>query len=263
MTRILTATVLVVILAVLLISPPAIFALAIAAIVLLGWREYAGLAAALAAAPLRWVGPGSALICAGSFWHPEMTTTITGLCGVSIALGIIICCRSDSTAAVRRLSSTLCGLLWLGLLPGFQLGLRQQPEGAAWLVLLYASVSGGDIFAYYGGRRFGRRPLSPVLSPKKTVAGAIVGLLGSAVAGGLWALPWGDLAGGPVAAAAIATLLGAVGQVGDLTESTLKRGSGLKDSSTLLPGHGGLLDRIDGHLFAGAALYSLMILRIV
>jgi phosphatidate cytidylyltransferase len=111
-----------------------------------------------------------------------------------------------------------------------------------------------DSAQYYTGRMFGRRPLAPLISPKKTVEGAIGGLvLGSAVMviGGLWVFPEAPRLVLTLAAATVV----AVGMVGDLFESLLKRSAGVKDSSNLIPGHGGVLDRIDSWLFAGPIYY--------
>ena len=108
--------------------------------------------------------------------------------------------------------------------------------------------------AFYGGTKFGKHRLAPSLSPKKSVEGSLFGIVGSAVAGAIaahWLPGMSYLAG-----AGAAAILGLVGQAGDLIESALKRTAGQKDSSGLLPGHGGILDRIDAHLPAGAILYA-------
>ncbi len=121
-------------------------------------------------------------------------------------------------------------------------------------MFLYGAVAIGDSAAFYGGTKFGRRRLAPYLSPNKSVEGSLFGLAGSALVGVVAAhwLPGMSYLQGAIAAAA----LGVVGQSGDLIESALKRAAGQKDSSRLLPGHGGVLDRIDAHLPAGAVLYA-------
>jgi phosphatidate cytidylyltransferase len=111
-----------------------------------------------------------------------------------------------------------------------------------------------DSGQYYTGRAIGRRPLAPDISPNKTKEGALGGLIfGSAVmtAGGWWVFPETPLTVMLVASA----LVVAVGMVGDLFESLIKRSAGVKDSSSLIPGHGGILDRIDSWLFAGPMYY--------
>ena len=112
----------------------------------------------------------------------------------------------------------------------------------------------GDISAYYWGKYFGKKPIAPLVSPNKTVEGAIAGLAGSLAVGfiaGYWFL--GHIA--MVHCLLVALLCGTIGQFGDLAESLLKRYAGIKDSGNALPGHGGVLDRIDSLLFAGPAFY--------
>jgi phosphatidate cytidylyltransferase len=123
-------------------------------------------------------------------------------------------------------------------------------HGDRWVLLIMMLTFLGDTFAYFAGRFLGRHKLHPRLSPKKTWEGSFGGLCGSALAlvlARLWYLPelqWLDVI-------ALAPLAGAVGQMGDLFESALKRSVGVKDSGTLLPGHGGMLDRIDALIPTG------------
>jgi phosphatidate cytidylyltransferase len=117
---------------------------------------------------------------------------------------------------------------------------------------LFGIIWIGDSVAYYVGRALGRHALAPKVSPKKTIEGAAAGFIGSVVAGIIGAFllgePWLRVAG-VSAATAIA------GQVGDLAESVLKRSAGVKDSSSILPGHGGILDRLDSLFFAAPIFY--------
>ncbi len=117
----------------------------------------------------------------------------------------------------------------------------------------------GDSAAYYAGRAFGKHKLAPEVSPKKTWEGAIASVVGSLIFGLLYlwrflpALPWWEVA-------LMAVVANIVGQFGDLAESAMKRGAGLKDSGTMLPGHGGMLDRVDSSLFALPVVYILYLL---
>ncbi|MCU0224181.1 MAG: phosphatidate cytidylyltransferase [Acidobacteria bacterium] len=161
---------------------------------------------------------------------------------------------------VDRVLGTLFVVAYLGLTGGYlgALGTVQLPgatDRGDMLILAMVAVYVGDIFALYGGRAFGRHPLAPVISPKKTWEGAIAGLAGS-VAGALLAPLWFARALPVRHAVALGLLLGIVGIAGDLAESLLKRAAEVKDSGTLLPGHGGILDRIDSLLFAAPVLYS-------
>lgn len=168
--------------------------------------------------------------------------------------------RGPLAARIDRVLGTLFVVAYLGLTGGYLgvLGTVQLPgtkDRGDMLILAMVAVYVGDIFALYGGRTFGRHKLAPVISPKKTWEGAVAGLVGS-VAGALLAPLW-FARGLPVRhALALGLLLGSVGIAGDLAESLLKRAAAVKDSGALLPGHGGILDRIDSLLFAAPVLYS-------
>jgi len=156
--------------------------------------------------------------------------------------------------ALDQISYTLTGVLYVAGLSGYFLLVHRLEAGRYWVLFLFLVIWLGDTAAYYGGRRFGRRPLAPSISPKKTIEGALFGLLGS-LAGGIISLLW-FLDGISLLHGLLVTLIcGIIGQFGDLAESLLKRNTGVKDSSGLIPGHGGVLDRIDSLLFAGPALY--------
>jgi phosphatidate cytidylyltransferase len=124
-----------------------------------------------------------------------------------------------------------------------------------WLfVLLLAVVWAGDTAAYYVGSRFGRHRLAPVVSPKKSWEGAAAGLAAALAATAVWEL--GRLGTVSPEVIALGAVTAVAGQVGDLVESMFKRGSGVKDSGTVLPGHGGVLDRVDALLFAAPVLLA-------
>jgi phosphatidate cytidylyltransferase len=158
--------------------------------------------------------------------------------------------------ALASVSATLFPALYIGLPIAALIGIRAL-GGARALFLLMLTVIVSDTAQYYSGRAFGRRPLAPVVSPKKTIEGAIGGaVFGTALFAlvGTWWLP--------VVPVAFRALLGltlvALGIAGDLFESMLKRSAGVKDSSTLIPGHGGILDRIDALLFAAPVYYIVL-----
>jgi len=149
---------------------------------------------------------------------------------------------------------TLFGVWYTVFLLDYALLLYLLPQGKRWLLFWLLLVWTYDSCAYYAGRSFGRHKLSPRISPKKTVEGALGGL----AACGLAAWVGGGVLGlrlGAGEALFLGVSVGVVAQVGDLVESQLKRWAGVKDSGYLFPGHGGVLDRIDGLLFSAPLLY--------
>ncbi len=134
--------------------------------------------------------------------------------------------------------------------------IKALPEGTALLFYLLLVISFSDIFAYFGGKRFGKSLLAPNISPKKTWEGSFSGVVG----GGLVGAVFGELTMSMfwLYGLILAMLLAVVGQLGDLVESKIKRLCNVKDSGTLLPGHGGILDRIDGHMLAAPVFYYLL-----
>jgi phosphatidate cytidylyltransferase len=147
------------------------------------------------------------------------------------------------------------GMLYTGVLPSLVALLHRIPDhGPDYVILLLSIAFLGDTGAYTAGRLFGRHSLSPAVSPKKTWEGSVGGLFFSALAALVahyWYLPELPLLIGLV----LGVVLGAMGQVGDLCESMLKRAFDVKDSGQILPGHGGMLDRIDGVIFVATGLY--------
>jgi phosphatidate cytidylyltransferase len=197
------------------------------------------------------------------------------------ASGAVICgwlLLQPLTGTIADIAASIFGLFYLGFLPSHWIKLRAITDpalaprlpgtiaglgwpwtsGLALTLLAVALIVATDIGSYGIGRRWGSRPLSPI-SPGKTIEGALGGVGCAALVGGLggvllgWRLGWllGGLLGVVVAVFAV---------VGDLTESMMKRDAGLKDSGDAIPGHGGILDRIDSYLFVPAVVYSLVTL---
>ncbi len=156
--------------------------------------------------------------------------------------------NSDLIALASMQSKSLLGIFYVGLLPSFACRILLLPNGLVWFLTLLAVVFAGDTAAYLTGMLLGKNKLMPSISPKKTIEGSIGGLIGSAIAGiiaktYLPHISYAELI-------TISLLAGFFGQLGDLFESLLKRVADKKDSGLLLPGHGGILDRLDGVLFA-------------
>jgi phosphatidate cytidylyltransferase len=197
------------------------------------------------------------------------------------ASGAVICgwlLLQPVTGTISDIAASILGLFYLGFLPSHWIKLRAITDpamaprlpasitglgwpwtsGLALTLLAVALIVATDIGSYGIGRRWGRRPLSPI-SPGKTIEGALGGISCAALVGGTGGLllgwRWGWLLGG-----LLGVVVAVFAVVGDLTESMMKRDAGLKDSGDAIPGHGGILDRIDSYLFVPAVVYSLVTL---
>lgn len=161
----------------------------------------------------------------------------------------------EDLSQVRNLIGlSALGLLYVGVLPAFIMALLKEPRADEWFFTLLGIVFLGDTFAYFVGRSLGKSKILPSISPNKTWAGAIGGLFGSLLAAWIAkVLFFNDLQ--ILALVLLALVTGTAAQVGDFFESLLKRVANKKDSGSLLPGHGGILDRIDGVLFAAPFIY--------
>jgi phosphatidate cytidylyltransferase len=151
------------------------------------------------------------------------------------------------------------GVLYIPLMLALLIPIRQMPQGFWMIFTLVFVVFAGDTLALYSGTFIGKHKLCPNISPKKTIEGALGGLGGNLLAGAI--MKWTVFPGTAwVKLVVFCLLVGAAGQVGDLFESQMKRASGIKDSGGILPGHGGMLDRIDALLFASPVAYVLLVL---
>jgi phosphatidate cytidylyltransferase len=171
-------------------------------------------------------------------------------------MGIRLLTKSEPGSALLEISTVILGLIYLPGLLTFQILLiKIRPE---WIVFLYASVWISDSMAYYVGKSIGKRKLYPEISPNKTVAGGLGSLFGGVF--GAILIKVTILQQIIVyKAVVIGFAIGIVSVIGDLVESMFKRAAGVKDSSNIIPGHGGVLDKLDGVIFAGPILYWLCI----
>jgi phosphatidate cytidylyltransferase len=240
---------------------PPIYLVGIAVLVaLLAFREYLEIAARAGVHISRPAGAAAVALACVAVAIPGLPVE-AALAGTTLGLSALALARAlgtPTTGAVEghALSSAAVGAfapLYIGVPLGLLAATRWMlGREAALLLILTVAIS--DTFQYYTGRMFGRRLLAPVVSPKKTVEGAVGGFVGAALALlviGAWWLPQMSAAGRLTLGLAIA----AVGIVGDLFESLLKRSVNLKDASAIIPGHGGVLDRIDALLFAAPVYY--------
>lgn len=165
----------------------------------------------------------------------------------------------DLTSVIPGFAKLLMGIFYIGLLfPHFTL-IRGMPLGKQWVFFVLVVTFMGDTVAYYGGSYFGRHKLYPKVSPGKTIEGSLTGFIGN-IGGALIFRKYFLNHIGIYHCLILAIGLGIMGQLGDLCESMIKRSAGVKDSGSLLPGHGGILDRIDSILFSAPFLYYYAIL---
>jgi phosphatidate cytidylyltransferase len=215
--------------------------------------------------PIWWTFGAIAAFFLAVFYQPDDTITV-----VSTVTLILFAVAAFKTSLERVLWETSAGVLML-IYVAYPLTLipkiYNEENGIALLLFLFLCVWSGDIAALYIGKRYGKRKFAPHLSPNKTWAGAIASLVASVIFGMAIVLlgDWFSQQGSSFTSlhtsdpwwvfVLLAIGLNAAAQFGDLLESALKRGAGIKDSGTLLPGHGGVLDRIDALLMAAPVLW--------
>ena len=242
-------------------GPAWLFGLVILGVAFLALREYFGMTLAEVQADHRLLASLCSLAPVFAALDGSPRSVLFGLVLALFALlGLCMVLYGKLEDLPRFLGLSGLAALYVGLCGACLVLLAHAPHKSLWLIVLVAVTAGSDTGAYYAGRRFGTRKLFPVLSPKKT-----------------WEGLWGGLAGGVAAALLIHTLMrgplgfftlipGAValvlvGVAGDLAESMLKRACGVKDSGTILAGHGGVLDRVDSLLLAAPAMYAFLAMQ--
>lgn len=176
----------------------------------------------------------------------------------SVSFFIVACIRLFSkrspASSLHDIAAVIVAVVYIPGLLGYQIYLRER--GAEWIIFLYGCVWASDSLAYYIGSGIGKRKLYEEVSPNKTIAGAAGSIAGGAIGAVILktaliysiSLPF-------VKAVIIGIIIGAISIIGDLVESMFKRDAGVKDSGNILPGHGGILDKLDSLLFAGPVLY--------
>lgn len=232
-----------------------------------GLREWMNMTLPKDPPDVRWFGVVLGVLCAaGIFWLPSERHLALVCSAVVLSFLYFLFRIGDIGTVATRISFFVTGLLYAGVLitPLALFKLRSQGDGAAWIYICLTVSWFSDTGAYFAGRFLGPvfpRKLFESVSPKKTVIGAIGGLLASILAlviAKLWYLP--RLSSFDVVA--IAVPANVLGQLGDLCESLIKRSVGVKDSGVLLPGHGGMLDRIDALLFVVPYAYAYAVLML-
>ncbi len=252
-TRVLTAAAALPVLLISLWLGPPYFTLLVGLASLAGHLEFYRLARLAGLSPLVWVGTAGGLGVVGvvGLGRPELGGPV--LAAGTLLAGAALVVRGKTRGALADWAATLGGSLYCGLIFSYYIPLRDLPRGLEWTLFTFGVTFGVDTAAFFVGRRWGRRPLAPAVSPAKTVEGFVGGLAAGPTVGvglaALLGLP------GPWPAAGLGFGLALAGQAGDLFESALKRSAGVKDSGRLFPGHGGLLDRVDSLAFNGVMSY--------
>jgi len=192
-----------------------------------------------------------------SYFDFNLVIPLLFTAGAIVSLSALLA-RKQKFNAFPAWAWTFAGIIYVGWLLGYAVALRGMTDGRAWVFLALFCTFGSDTAAYFIGRAVGKHKLAPSISPGKTWEGTIGGLLGAVGVSLLFLLPT------PVSlapqlswwqAAILGVLVSVFGQLGDLVESLFKRNVGAKDSGTLLPGHGGILDRTDSVMFAIVVVY--------
>ena len=272
MKRILTAFILIPLVLVLVFMGPWwqwLFTMAVAGVAALAAWEFLGLAEKAGATPPRIVVLAAILVLfASNFEWPLQTAATLGI----LSLGLLVYCTffKPVEQLMADASSSIFCLLYIGFTLISLPALRENPEGngPSLVTFLLCAVWAGDTAALYVGRAWGRHKMAPTLSPNKTWEGAFASVGGSLLSTGVllglaqlmqmpvWDVGWLSYSGGAWWYwLGLAVVVNVAAQVGDLAESALKRSAGVKDSGSLLPGHGGVLDRIDALLIAAPVLW--------
>ena len=266
MKRILTAVVALPVLLYAVWSQSPYFFVALTSIaIVLALSEFHKLAEKAGCKPQALAAYASALVVIASFVFQEPWLALAAIAASAVgSLTAAVFHPAELKTSLISVSATLFGVIYIALLAGCLVGVRMLVDtapatpvphlAAKLLTTFFAIVMLTDTGAFYTGRTIGRHKLAPLVSPGKTIEGAVGGFVMAVVAGLICKLTFFPEIP-TVHALALGGALGAIGQVGDLAESLLKRGSDVKDSGNLLPGHGGMLDRIDSMLFCAPVLY--------
>ena len=287
--RVATAVVLIPLVLLLVLKAPLyVLAVIAGAVALLAIAEFLKLATHYTVQPLRlatyaFVAIFFLFVILASTNRTPLVETTAMLYGLAVAAALapfvfltVAMQRTDLATGYPAAAASSFAFVYIAVPMALLVAIREQPAGAIWTIYTLLAVWAGDIFAYFVGKSLGRHRMSPEISPKKTWEGAVASILASVIIGTLW------MQHAPGISAALLRiglidrrdgmfgleqpqlwpiiLLSAVvniaAQLGDLVESLIKRGAGVKDSGTILPGHGGMLDRIDAMLFAVPVVWA-------
>ncbi|HEY6304812.1 MAG TPA: phosphatidate cytidylyltransferase [Terriglobales bacterium] len=287
--RIATAVVLIPLVLLLVLKAPLyLLSIVAGAIVLLAIAEFLKLATHYAVQPLApetyaFVILFFVFVIVASTNRTPLVETTAMLYGIALASALapfvfltVAMQRADLKTGYPAAAASTFSFAYVAIPMALLVAIRQQPAGAIWTVYTLLAVWAGDIFAYFIGKSLGRHHMAPEISPKKTWEGAVASILASVIVGTLWfqhapAISSALLRFGLIERRdgmfgleqphlwpiiLLSAVVNIAAQLGDLVESLIKRGAGVKDSGTILPGHGGMLDRIDAMLFAVPVVWA-------
>jgi len=240
------------------LGPSILFTLMVLITIILGLLEFNTLALPQSGKIERLIGLGLGLILSIFFAHGEPESFPPFLVLTLLILSVLYMVTSENLSSViSNLGMTFFGIFYVGFLLSHIILIRSQTDGRVWVLFLIITVWAGDIIALFSGTLFGKHKLYPKISPNKTYEGLLGAIAGSVIIGLLFAfffLPYFNKG-----ICILVTIgMGILGQLGDFTESMLKRSAQVKDSGSLFPGHGGVLDRIDSFLFSTPFLCYLL-----
>jgi phosphatidate cytidylyltransferase len=294
--RVATAVVLIPLVLLLVLKAPLyVLAIVAGAVALLAIAEFLKLATHYAVQPLgpatyALVGLFFVFVTVISTHRTPLVETTAMLYGLALAAAcapfvflLVAMRRANLASGYPSAAASVFAFAYIAIPMALLVSIRQQPAGAIWTIYTLLAVWAGDIFAYFVGKSLGRHRMSPEISPKKTWEGAVASIVASVIAGTLWIQHAPGISSALLRAGLIdrrdgmwgpeqpqlwpIILLSAVvniaAQLGDLVESLIKRGAGVKDSGTILPGHGGMLDRIDAMLFAVPVVWAYGVWRLM
>ncbi len=287
--RIATAVVLIPLVLLLVLKAPLyVLALVAGAIALLAIAEFLKLVTNYGVQPLRqatyvFVALFFVFVIVASTNRTPLVETTAILYGLALAAALapfvfltVGMRQADMASGYPAAAASTFAFAYIAIPMALLVAIRQQPAGAIWTIYMLLAVWAGDVFAYFVGKSLGRHRMSPRISPKKTWEGAVASILASVIVGTLWFQHAAGISAAllrvglierrdgifglqqpqlwPIILLSVAVNIAA--QLGDLVESLIKRGAGVKDSGTILPGHGGMLDRIDAMLFAVPVVWA-------
>jgi phosphatidate cytidylyltransferase len=228
-------------------------------VTVLGLHEFYEMSRALRPIPLTGHLGGVAIVVVA--YRDGLGWTLAVLFGLLVVTFFVSAALAARESALVSMAITVFGAVYVGYGVAFLVLLRQlhgsvEHFGFNVLLAVLLTVWASDIFAYFGGRLVGRTRLAPAISPKKTVEGLVIGLVAGTFCGWVTLYHQGLSS---LQALELGAIVAVVGPIGDLFESYVKRDLGVKDSGKLLPGHGGVLDRVDALLFAGVAAFYVLV----